>query len=1149
MSVTATVTDGAGNTTMCPLTFNIIIDDNITCSLTDTLVILDADGNATINPDDVVDVTGGSCGTNVNVTISQTTFDCDDVGTVDVTIFANGAECGTGTFTVVDNIAPELTCSADITVNTGDGDTSNGSDCAYTVPDMSLDPLATDNCDIATITNSVNNGSSLEGETFDVMNSPHTVVWTVTDENGNSSTCEYIITVEDDEAPVCGATTMFDVTLSANQVYVIADSNIDFGFTDNCGVANVTFDPPTLECTDDSPVDVNATVTDGAGNTTTCPLVFNIIVDDAVTCVIVPDTLFLDEFGNIDIDASLTSVTGGNCGDMPTITVSPSFLSCNNKSMPPIITIFVDGVACGTDSVVVADTIPPMVFCSDATITCLDFESLFNSSVTQVLDDINAFDSITDNCLAQTMNNLMMTIDTSGLNSCGYGVITRTTIAMDIFNGDADTCVQTITIEGPQNPLTQADVDGILMDTVIVNDCIGADIITDTITLDDINALVDCGEFTIDFMDVSLNPGGCPDTIIRTYTIDAICQDEVLTSVQTIIVFDNIAPMIANIDSQTVVVNPEFCSAFFNPNGLINVTDNCDDPITVTYSIDGGASMPVDQQVGLDAGDYTVFVDAVDACGNMSQFDFPLALIDTSALTIECVKIVVPLDSITGEVILNGLDPAIISGNCDSSAVIIGSFAPSFMGTVDPSNTDILVTCDDLPSIPFDSLVFISFFEVINGDTLPFSGDVLNIPGNTCRALITFTDPGNACGNTIFGIAGEVTTPQGEGIPDYTLMLNGSNIDPVTSDDEGEYAFPRMQGGGPYEIATFNNDDILNGVTTLDLIMIQRHILGLDLFDSPYDYIAADIDNNERVSSSDLLELRKVILGIYAEFPNNYSWRAIDATYIFPDPNDPFDASIPETYTINPLEQDMDVDFVGVKVGDVNGSVSVGVKGSNPIAQIRNTTATVLETSTRNNIVSISTQEHLDIAGVQMTVNTNGHEILAVDSEVFGSEAISLRNIGNGIYSLIITDGIVKEVADTQELITLTLSCESCSEDVLSLMSVGLSSELYLGDDLEISDIVLERRSTEINDFYVYQNNPNPWYGTTEVAIRMPQDGEVEMSVLDMSGRVVYNNKYLMSAGLNTILLTDQEVSSQGVYYIDIRTENDSQQFKMLKLK
>ena len=41
--------------------------------------------------------------------------------------------------------------------------------------------------------------------------------------------------------------------------------------------------------------------------------------------------------------------------------------------------------------------------------------------------------------------------------------------------------------------------------------------------------------------------------------------------------------------------------------------------------------------------------------------------------------------------------------------------------------------------------------------------------------------------------------------------------------------------------------------------------------------IAADINNDKDISAIDLIELRKLILGIYLELPDNGSWKMVDA--------------------------------------------------------------------------------------------------------------------------------------------------------------------------------------------------------------------------------------------------------------------------------
>jgi hypothetical protein len=77
-------------------------------------------------------------------------------------------------------------------------------------------------------------------------------------------------------------------------------------------------------------------------------------------------------------------------------------------------------------------------------------------------------------------------------------------------------------------------------------------------------------------------------------------------------------------------------------------------------------------------------------------------------------------------------------------------------------------------------------------------------------------------------------------------------------------------------------------VSTLDLVLIQKHLLGRAKLNSPYKLIAADANRSGVITALDLLEIRKLILGITNKFQNNTSWRFVDDFYEFPDPYNPF---------------------------------------------------------------------------------------------------------------------------------------------------------------------------------------------------------------------------------------------------------------------
>ncbi|MDP2687016.1 MAG: HYR domain-containing protein, partial [Aequorivita sp.] len=97
-----------------------------------------------------------------------------------------------------------------------------------------------------------------------------TVTLSVTDSDGNTSTCEFTVTVIDNEAPVAVCQ---DLTLDLDPVtgtVSITGADVDNGSTDNCGIASMTLDISSFDCSMTGANTVTMTVTDNSGNSTTC---------------------------------------------------------------------------------------------------------------------------------------------------------------------------------------------------------------------------------------------------------------------------------------------------------------------------------------------------------------------------------------------------------------------------------------------------------------------------------------------------------------------------------------------------------------------------------------------------------------------------------------------------------------------------------------------------------------------------------------------------------------------------------------------------------------------------------------------------------------------------------------------------------------
>ncbi|MBK9257557.1 MAG: hypothetical protein IPM42_19015 [Saprospiraceae bacterium] len=110
------------------------------------------------------------------------------------------------------------------------------------------------------------------------------------------------------------------------------------------------------------------------------------------------------------------------------------------------------------------------------------------------------------------------------------------------------------------------------------------------------------------------------------------------------------------------------------------------------------------------------------------------------------------------------------------------------------------------------------------------------------------------------------------------------------------------------------SDDFLNGVSTLDQVLILRHILGITPLTSVANIVAADVNLNGKVTASDLVFIRRLILGFNQNFGHTNSWLIRPLS----DPKLEF-------YDIISLQSEtMGLDFIPIKLGDVNGTAVGG---------------------------------------------------------------------------------------------------------------------------------------------------------------------------------------------------------------------------------
>jgi hypothetical protein len=157
----------------------------------DITLELDENGFAEITPEDVILSNTDACGIETTA-VDIFEFDCSDIGTpVTVQVFSldNNGNISTclAVVTVVDALAPVVTCPEDQTVDPGVGN------LFYEVPDYFAlgEASATDNCtDPVTITSQDPAPGTL------LSDGVYTVTICATDDSGNEGCCTFELTVE-----------------------------------------------------------------------------------------------------------------------------------------------------------------------------------------------------------------------------------------------------------------------------------------------------------------------------------------------------------------------------------------------------------------------------------------------------------------------------------------------------------------------------------------------------------------------------------------------------------------------------------------------------------------------------------------------------------------------------------------------------------------------------------------------------------------------------------------------------------------------------------------------------------------------------------------------------------------------------------------
>ena len=424
-----------------------------------------------------------------------------------------------------------------------------------------------------------------------------------------------------------------------------------------------------------------------------------------------------------------------------------------------------------------------------------------------------------------------------------------------------------------------------------------------------------------------------------------------------------------------------------------------------------------------------------------------------------------------------------------------------------------------------------------------------------CDSRIILQDNMQVCNNGL-PISGLIATNQNDPVGGVNVLLNNTDMnEDYTTSETGMFEFMDLPVGNDYSITPEKDDDYLNGVTTFDLVMISRHILGVQLLGSPYQLIAADVNNSQSVTTFDLVGLRKLILHVDEEFPNNTSWRFVQKSYAFPNPNNPWEEAFPEVINVNNFNSAIsDADFVAVKIGDVNNSVNAS---GNLNGSTEDRGNGMLEFETENDWleagetvpVIFRAKDFANVYGFQFTIDFDASALefnSIVSTSLTNAENYGLSLLEQGAVTALWFETTPTVLADGEAVLHLLFKVKTpCYiSDAINISSRYTTAEAYVGEDMETWDVDLQfgggttaTKEAGLQGFALYQNIPNPFAQKTTIGFDLPNAATAKFSIYDTNGRIILETEDKYPSGYNEITINRKALPTNSLLFYKIEAE------------
>jgi gliding motility-associated-like protein len=501
-------------------------------------------------------------------------------------------------FEVVDTGSPILVCPNDIT-------RFADASCNYIIEDFTSELIVTDLCEVASILQIPASGTP-------VGVGVQAIGFVVTDNNGNTTSCSFNVTIEDNLAPLINCLETVEIELENSCTYEVPNYSSVLSISESCGIQLFEQSIPAGTELGVGTYVILVEATDVAGNFSDCSITLEVSdnYDPVYTCLPDQDLELISGCGHVLEDFTTLMNISDNCG-ISSIVQSPSpgtLLALGSFIISVAITDLSGNLSGCNFQVMIIDTVNP-------TIACMSDQTVWpNADCIYMLQDFTGLVATSDNCAVASV---VQNPSAGAPLTVGIHLIELT--VYDESNNHT-TCSFELTVEDAEAPVIACPepvaIDLITGCTYAIEDFISSTMVTDNCGIDEViqlpaeGTLLGLGWQTVTILatDLSGNTSSC--------SFQLFVQD-----VQ--------APAFVCITDQIRSLSTDCNYVLENFTDVISIDENCS-VASVTQTPAAGTA--------LDTGEHTILIQVVDNSGLSTLCEFLVDVQDSSAPVIDCVN-------------------------------------------------------------------------------------------------------------------------------------------------------------------------------------------------------------------------------------------------------------------------------------------------------------------------------------------------------------------------------------------------------------------------------------------------------------------------------------------------------------------------------